>query len=178
MKGIALFHAELICVIQTVDPSLMTTLLLRTPEPRRQQLISTQISNDCNRVTAASRAVCKGALAVHCPSAIRDLDSFICSCGDLIDKICKLITIKKIITFQKDLIIWHSKLQACQWINFMTKQIWSSWLPLSRSLHQSVLSPQIAHSICMYFVVSCLWICNDNSRSLPDIFTGSKMRPY
>lgn len=114
---------------------------LRTPEPRRERVITTQISIACNRVTAASRAVCKGALAANCPSAIRDLNSFLCSCGDLINKICKLIIIKKIITCQKDLIIWHSKLQACQWINLMTKQIWSSWLPLSRSLHQSLLSP-------------------------------------
>lgn len=143
MKGISLFHAELICIIQTEDPYLMTTLLLglRTPEPRREWLITTQISIDCNRVTTVSRAVCKGALAAHRPSAIRDLNSFLCSCGDLINKICIPIIIKKIIACQKDLIIWHSKLQACQWINFMTKQIWSSWLPLSRSLHQSVLSP-------------------------------------
>lgn len=122
-------------------------------------------------VTAASRAVCKGALAANCPSAIRDLNSFLCSHGDLINKICKLIIIRKIITCQKELIIWHSKLQACQWITFMTKQIWSSWLPLSRSLHHSVLSSQ--WPIVYVYFVCCLWICNDNSRPLPNIFACS-----
>lgn len=44
-------------------------------------------------------------------------------------------------------------MQACRWITFMIKQIWSSWLPLSRSLHQSVLSLQMDHNICIFCLV-------------------------
>lgn len=152
-EGHCPFHAELIPII----PKILLWWLhsswdLRSPEPRSEWVITTVISVDCNVATAASRAVWKGALATNCPSAIRDCNSFLCSCGDLINKVCKLIIIKNIITCQKDLIIWHSKLYACQWTTFMTKQIWSSWLSLSRSSHQSVLLSQMAHSLCIFLL--------------------------
>lgn len=107
VKDTAVFHAELIPIIQTEDYPLLKHCSwdLRTPEPRREWLISPQISIEYKVVNAASRAVCKGALAANCPSAIRHLNYFLCSCSDLINKICKLIIIKKMITCQKDLII-------------------------------------------------------------------------